>query len=66
MEFTDLAGSIVQGQNFGIAVLEAIISNLNDTKIIILSNKVPYGYCLLISEHITIAPLNWIPANKIN
>lgn len=66
MKFTDLADCIVQGQNFGITVLEAIISNLNDTKIIILSNNVPYGYCLLISEQIPIAPLNWMPANKIN
>lgn len=56
MGFTGLADCIVQGQHSGITVLEAIISDLNDTKIILISNNVPYGDCLLILEHILLHP----------
>lgn len=52
----DLADRVVQGQHSGIAVLQAIVSDLNDTKIIFRSNNVPYGDCLLVVEHIALAP----------
>lgn len=56
MELAGLADCVVQGQHSGITVLEAIVSDLNDTKIILISNNVPYGDCLLILEHIPLPP----------
>lgn len=52
MELASLADCIVEGQHSGVTVLEAIVSDLNDTKIILISNNLPYGDCLLVLEHI--------------
>lgn len=56
MELAGLADCVVQGQHSGITVLEAIVSDLNGTKIILISNNVPYGDCLLILGNIPLPP----------
>lgn len=46
----ELAERVVQGQHPGVTVLHAIISDLNETKIILRTHNAPYGDCLLLVE----------------